>query len=140
MERSRNPHPENRRDAAPCGESDRVGKEKTRRDFSLRRPTRLQEQTWKQRRRPAPFERTVGWRREKEGTMYRAPTGSKKQIPRFARDDKSRSLRVLKKGLGVEVLFFEVGVEEDGEIGDEDAAAPQNCAPRARQELGIIRV
>ena len=72
--------------------------------------------------------------------MYRAPTGSKKQIPRFARDDKSRSLRVLKKGLGVEVLFFEVGVEEDGEIGDEDAAAPQNCAPRARQELGIIRV
>jgi len=55
--------------------------------------------------------------------MYRAPTGSKEQIPRFVRDDKSRSLRVLKKGLGVEVLFFSVGSEEQGEIGDEDAAA-----------------
>jgi hypothetical protein len=32
---------------------------KEKRDFSLRRPTRLQEQTWKKRRRPAPFEMTV---------------------------------------------------------------------------------
>jgi hypothetical protein len=28
----------------------------------------------------------------------------------------------LEKRLGVEVLFFQVGIEEHGEIGDEDAA------------------
>jgi hypothetical protein len=38
-----------------------TGSAEEKRDFSLRRPTTLQEQSGKKKRRPAPFEMTVGW-------------------------------------------------------------------------------
>jgi hypothetical protein len=57
-----------------------------KRDFSLRRPTTLQEQSGRKKRRPAPFEMTVD--RHDVSCPYRA--SSKKQIPRFARNDNLR--------------------------------------------------
>jgi len=76
------------------------------------------------------------------------PERKKKQIPRYARDDKfwegtcragrtvgmtnfgRGAVRVGRTGLesfgeegfGVEVLLFEVGVEDHGEVADKDAA------------------
>jgi hypothetical protein len=77
--------------------------------------------------------------RRKKGTMNRAPTKAKKQIPRYARNNKFRRFGTTRlgrgdrgrrkglegfgeEGLGVEVLLFEVGVEEHGGIADKDAA------------------